>query len=164
MDANTLFVKTPKGVDEIENRTFGLPPRTRQVLIMADGKRDMATISEMVPVQDAKSVLVQLHKDGFLSIVPPQRGVKNIKPVESDEDDFIVPTDPQERLKLARNFMINTTQTFVGVFGSGLIKQAQTASSPEELLLLVDQWYEAIASAAGHKQSEDLKSRLKALL
>ena len=36
---SVVFVKTPKGIAEIEQRGGGLTPRVRRVLIMLDGKR-----------------------------------------------------------------------------------------------------------------------------
>jgi hypothetical protein len=165
MNGSTLFVKTPKGADEIEKRTFGLPSRTRQLLILADGKRDVATIAEIVSVQDFDTVLNQLVKDGFLALAETQPSIVKAKPAAAaGVDDFVVPADPQERLKLARTFIINTTQTFVGVFGSGLIKRAQMAQNNDDLRKLVDDWQEAISSEAGKKRTEDLKARLLALL
>jgi hypothetical protein len=164
MNGSTLFVKTPKGAEEIEKRTFGLPSRTRQLLILADGKRDVASIAEIVSVQDFDSVLSQLVKDGFLALAETQPSIAKSKPAAAVVDDFVVPADPQERLKLARTFIINTTQTFVGVFGSCLIKRAQMAQNSDDLRKLVDDWQEAISSEAGKKRTEDLKARLLALL
>jgi hypothetical protein len=72
MDDSAVFVKTPKGVLELEQRTYGLPSRTRQVLIMADGKRNRASIAGMVSTQELDAVLAQLLKDGFLALVTSQ--------------------------------------------------------------------------------------------
>ena len=49
--ANTVCVKSPKGQEEIERRTHGLTPRLRQMLIMMDGRRDMATLQTVLPAE-----------------------------------------------------------------------------------------------------------------
>jgi hypothetical protein len=60
--------------------------------------------------------------------------------------------------------MINTTETFVGVFGSGLVKQLQQAKGLDDFRELVKTWEDAIASGANKKQAAELKTRLMALL
>jgi len=161
MDDGTVFVKTPKGVEELKQRTYGLPSRTRQILIMADGKRDRAAIAELISVQDINAVLTQLVQDGFLALAAPQAAATDEKP---GVPDFIVPTDPQQRLIAARNFIINTTDTYVGPFGSGLAEQARKANTSAELRRLIDVWEEAIISGTDKKRGAELKERLLALL
>lgn len=43
-DAELFLVKTEKGQDEIRNRSFGLNPRLRSLLVMIDGTRPVAEI------------------------------------------------------------------------------------------------------------------------
>jgi hypothetical protein len=179
MNDDAVFAKTPKGIEEIEKRTFGLHPRTRQVLIVVDGKRDRSAITDMLSTTgpDLDLVLTQLLKDGFLSLLNHQtEAAVAPKPVAtptmatpaaaapSKSGDINIPSDPQERLKLARTFMINTTETFVGVFGSGLVKQLQQAKGLDDFRELVKTWEDAIASGANKKQAAELKTRLMALL
>ena len=159
MDDGIVLAKTPKGIEEFERRTCGLPPRIRQVLILADGKRDRATLAGMVNPQDLDVMLDQLVNDGFLSMVAPQaESGKAAAPA------FEVPADPQERHRMARTFVINTTEAFVGVFGTGLIEQAKKAQTSDDLRRLVDDWHDAIAAGAGKKRAAEMNSHLMALL
>lgn len=160
MDDRVVLAKTPKGVEEIERRACGLPPRGRQVLILADGQRDRATLASMVSAQDLDAMLDQLVDDGFLSVVEPQAETTK----EAAAPRFEVPADPQERHRLARAFVINTTEAYVGVFGSGLIEQAKKAQTCDDLRRLVDDWRDAIVAGAGQKRAAEMSSQLMALL
>jgi hypothetical protein len=166
MDGNATFAKTPKGVEEVEKRTYRLPPKTRQVLIFVDGKRNRATLGGMVNVPDVDAVLEQLLSEEFVALVASVGAAvpaPTAPPVEVVPHDA-VPTDQAERLKMARSFLINTTETFLGMYGAGLIDRAQHAKTVEDFRAIVDEWYEAICSEAGNKRGAEMKSRLVELL
>lgn len=61
----TLFRKTAKGQAEIETRAHRLPPRLRGLLILVDGKRDLAGLAALVP-QQAEALLQELVTQGFV--------------------------------------------------------------------------------------------------
>ncbi|MBI5919427.1 MAG: hypothetical protein HY849_08665 [Nitrosomonadales bacterium] len=165
MDGSTVLAKTPKGLEEMEKRTYRLPPRLRQILILVDGKRNLATLAEMLASPEVGITLAQLVADGFLAEAAAPAAPVAAKPTAAKSNgEQDIPTDPAERLSMARNFIINTTQTFVGMFGSGLIARAKSAQNVEDLRQLVKDWDEAIASTAGKKRSAELKPRLLALL
>lgn len=46
MDKTGIYSKTPKGLQEINDRALKLPPKLRQLLIMVDGESDVATLVE----------------------------------------------------------------------------------------------------------------------
>ncbi len=168
MDGNLTFAKTPKGVEEVEKRTYRLPPKTRQVLIFVDGKRNRTTLGGMVNVPDVDAVLEQLLSEEFVSLVASAVAAAPAPapaaaPVEVVPHDA-VPTEQGERLKMARSFLINTTETFLGMYGASLIDKAQHAKTQEDFRAIVDEWYEAICSEAGNKRGAEMKSRLVELL
>ena len=61
-----LYLKTAKGIEEIERRTWRLQMRHRKVLIVIDGKRDERALSEMFPGDDLPAILLALLNDGFV--------------------------------------------------------------------------------------------------
>lgn len=168
MDGNLTFAKTPKGIEEIEKRSYRLPPKTRQVLIFIDGKRNRSTLGGMVIVSDLDAVLDKLLDEEFVSLVTPvaisaPASIQAAVPAPKLAHDE-VPLDQAERLKMARSFLINTTETFLGMYGAGLIDQAQHARTVEDFRTIVDDWYQAISSEAGVKRASEMKSRLVELL
>jgi hypothetical protein len=160
MSATQIYVKTPKGIEELTSRSHGLPPRVRQVLILLDGKRDGGDIAEMLPDGESVALLARLIDGGF--VVPlqpaPETEGKPVARIERPENDA-------ERFEMAMNFMRNTINTFLGGMGSGLISQISKCTSFDELRLHFAPWREAIElSKDGRNQLADLENRLAALL
>lgn len=67
MNANTVFVKTAKGREEIDSRTYRLPFSNRTVLIMVDGIKNAEALSGIRP--DALEILEHLLEGGFIDTV-----------------------------------------------------------------------------------------------
>mgnify|MGYP000529389300 CR=1 FL=1 len=44
MDKSMVLLKTVKGLDEIQNKVYGLAPKRRRVLIMVDGLRTVQAL------------------------------------------------------------------------------------------------------------------------
>lgn len=65
----TLFRKTAKGQTEIETRAHRLLPRLRALLILVDGKRDIAVLTTLV-AQQADVLLEELAAQGFIEAAP----------------------------------------------------------------------------------------------
>ncbi len=65
-----IYRKTLKGLTEIDTRAQRLNPRLRSLLILVDGKRDVAAIRALVqqPTEDA---LEALAHQGFIEALPP---------------------------------------------------------------------------------------------
>ncbi len=64
----TIFRKTAKGLAEIDTRAHRLPPRSRSMLILVDGKRDVEDLKALVTVQ-AEECLQALSEQGFIEAV-----------------------------------------------------------------------------------------------
>lgn len=63
----TIYRKTPKGKDAIANRQSGLAPKLRSLLILVDGKRGDAELTELVMAAgDGEQLLSQLARDGLI--------------------------------------------------------------------------------------------------
>ena len=55
-----VFAKTPKGTEEMTNRSGALNPRVRRVLIMVDGKRTVEDLRGMLQADDLQTTLGML--------------------------------------------------------------------------------------------------------
>lgn len=155
MTTPSHFVKTPKGIEEINQRGHGLAQRGRRVLIMLDGKRDLASLAATFPTEDVAAILDSLLADGFIVPLAEAAPASNTPP----------PPDDAKRFEMAHNFMINTVGEFLGVMGSGLIEKLERCGTLEELRGHYAAWREAIQlSRDGRKQAAELESRLAALL
>lgn len=148
-------VKTAKGIEEIEKRTVGLPLKERRVLIMVDGARDRAGIAALFPQEDVGAILAKLRQEGFISQPEPPAAAAGVVP----------PVDEAQRFHMAQNFMINSTNHFLGPSGPSLIAKLRVCRDMDALRALYGDWRSAIVTGgAGGKQLPDLEGRLTALL
>ena len=66
MDSHLIFSKTPRGTEEMNARTAGLSLHTRRVLIMVDGKRSIAELTQYARAGEILDVLSQLETAGLI--------------------------------------------------------------------------------------------------
>jgi hypothetical protein len=153
-----IYVKTPKGIEEMNNRSFGLAPDTWKLLAVLSGKRRRSELAEFLPNSDCESLLATLIAGEF--IVPLESGSEPAR-----REKFEPPKDEEQRFEMAKNFMRNSALAFLGSLGSGFISQADRCQSFEELRQQFQPWREAILlSTDGRKQAAELSMRLAALL
>jgi hypothetical protein len=159
MTDTVIYVKTPKGIQEITQRSAGLNQKARQMLILMDGKRsvnELAEVLEGVVVDD----LVKILLDGEL-VVP----LNNTAVAPKVTSPAQLPLDENQRFVMSKNFMCNTVNTFLGSMGSGLVSRLNKCNNLDELRQLYVEWQKAIAiSSDGRKQAAELENKLAALL
>jgi hypothetical protein len=183
MSDELIYVKSQKGMEEIDKRSHGLPPRARQVLILLDGKRTIDDVAEMLSGDETLVLLDDLFAKGFIEeqqgaseakvpqtkpAAPAKAAPKPVaaKPAATQPKvQDALPQNEAERLEMAKNFMRNTVRTFLGGMGSGFISHVDQCNSIEELRRNFGPWKEAIElSRDGRKQLLELEQRLMRLL
>lgn len=69
MNPNACFIKTPKGVQEIKSREFGLSVELRSVLIVIDGKRTAQQIEKQFSkIGNIRLLFETLQTEGFIEL------------------------------------------------------------------------------------------------
>lgn len=155
-----VFVKTPKGRDEITNKCGDLTPRVRRVLIFIDGKRSVDDLRGMLQSDDLQHTLGILEEDGYIEVIA---GTNDDKPLPSVTAFVPLPATPDPiRLQQSRNFMVNTLNAFVGALGtSSLLERIEHAEGHTGLRELYDEWYHTIVmSREGKREAEALRTKL----
>lgn len=161
---SVLFVKTPKGVEEIEKRLGGLKPRERRILIMIDGKRTLEDIREMALADDLNHTLALLEECGYIALavqnLPAPVADGGLPAITTFREIPAIP-NPKE-LDMAKNFIMNTLKTFCGPYTHLTIVEATfAAKTHEELREQFAPWRAAIIeTTAGRRRAEDLSSQL----
>lgn len=166
-----VFAKTQKGHEEITTKAGGLTPRQRRVLIFVDGKRTVDELRGMLQADDLQHTLGMLEEDGYIAVgaVTATSGKASsaaaapAAPLPSVTAFSELPSSPDPvRLQQARNFMVNTLNTFVGSLGaSSLLNRIDEAQGHEGLRALFDEWYHAmVMSREGRREAEGLRSKL----
>jgi hypothetical protein len=156
-----VCVKTPKGIEEIAKRSEGVSLKARRLLIMVDGSRDFATLAAMFPGDDGMAMLENLLAEGYITprvAEQPKEPRKAAAPAAAD-------LDSATRYDMSRNFMLNTTSAFLGVFGSAFAEKIERAASLEDLQDLYVSWRDTIRlSSDGKKRADELETKLASLL
>jgi hypothetical protein len=77
MDPQTAFVKTEKGVEEIETRRHRLDHRLRALLLVVNGTRTVEQLArDFARYGDVQAMLGKLVTDGFIRSERPLREVR----------------------------------------------------------------------------------------
>lgn len=161
---SVIFVKTPKGVSEMETRSGGLTPRVRRILIMIDGKRTVDDLRAMALADDLTHTLGGLEEEGYIEVLKA--------PEVAPEADGSLPSitafrplpetvNPKD-LDMARNFIRNTLRTFCGdATHLSIIEAAFAATTYEQMREVFGPWYHAIVeSRSGRRRAEELRAEL----
>ncbi len=156
-----VCVKTPKGLEEVERRTYRLPMRTRQILIMIDGKRDYDALIAMFPENTLAGVVQQLIEGGFITpLHKPAPAVSNHPPAVTATAPRPSAFDEQ-RVKMARDVMISSLVTCAGAAAMSVVTRLESASRLEQLHSLSLPWRDALATTSdGRRQLPELQTRL----
>jgi hypothetical protein len=68
MDSTIVLRKTDKGITELKTREYKLPPTLRMVLILADGRTDIAGLHRKAKsLKEMDEYIGTLLKEGFIS-------------------------------------------------------------------------------------------------
>lgn len=182
MNADAVFIKTPKGREEIDSKSGGLTLIMRRVLIFLDGKRTIQEVQALPKIDNVEQIITNLEKSGYIERIGgtgtnASSASEPAKPNpllnQQTVPAFIAPSvngnfrplpariDPVQ-FKMAKNFMVNTLNAFVGTFGSsGLINRIERCEDHTALRAIYTDWFNAIhATKQGKKDAEALKAKL----
>lgn len=141
-----ICVKTPKGIEEVERKVHGLALKPRQVLIMIDGKRDLAALQGIFPPATVPGILDDLKAGGFIrELERPKAPTPQPASLKDDNDPFV----------LSQTFMVNIAKKFLGVAGDSIAAKLKSAPNIESLRALFPEWRTAV------KQNPDGLQRMK---
>jgi hypothetical protein len=157
---HTLFVKTSLGQQEISSRSLGLPPLTRRMLILVDGKRSFQELEPMTGGQDLSGLLQQLIDKGCIEacavlavpvVAPTPISSAQAQPRALDMQSLPEPAmRSAKEVDMARNFMSNTVNMEFGMnMRLSLIESIANCSSSAELRQIYPDWYNTMNSSKG---------------
>jgi hypothetical protein len=153
VNANTIFVKTAKGREEIDSRTYRLPFSNRTVLIMVDGAKNAEALSGIRP--DALEILEHLLADGFIDTVGAaglgRPMMAEVQPVQVAESE---PTPAPFDLKTARKLASRGISANLGPTGDTLAIAVEDARTPAEFVHAAELAREAIRMRNGEARAE----------
>lgn len=163
-----VFAKTPAGHEEVTNKTAGLTPRQRRVLIMIDGKRSVDDLRDMLQADDLQHTLGLLEEAALIEVSSIKDDAGAMQPAPDEPLPAITafrpaPNPPNKKeLEMAKNFIMNSLKTFCGPFAHlEIVEAAFAATTHEELRTQFDPWYHAIVQTiSGRRRAEELRGQL----
>ncbi len=168
---NEIFVKTKKGIAEIEHHSSDLNLRVRRVLIQIDGKRSVDEINDLGLADDLSQVIAKLERDGFITVLEgtvtkpiAAKVVPKVEDIQRKDVTFRkipVPSNPKD-IEMSKNFMLNTIQNFCGPWAHlSVITAISSATTHEEIRSYFTPWHEAIiGTREGRRQIDELTASL----
>jgi hypothetical protein len=164
---NEIYIKTKKGIAEIEQHTNELNLRIRRVLIQIDGRRSVKEINAVGLADDLGAVIAKLERDGFISCLeesdtgPVVARVEDGQPPKFTFRTIPTPRNPKD-IEMAKNFMVNTIQNFCGPWAHiSVVTAISAANTHEDLRKHFVPWFEAIdGTREGRRQAQELTTSL----
>jgi hypothetical protein len=177
-----IYGKTATGQQEIQSRALGLPPLTRRLLVLVDGKRSAEELAPFVAGKDVQSLLDDLVGKDCIAVVAvrqpqpptaamsgpssgPSSGPATAAAYVPDPGLALLPPGSQrsaEQVEMARNFMINTINRLLEQNSRlTLTKAIFDSQNADELRTHLEGWETAIGSTwMGRKRLPELRKKL----
>lgn len=157
-----IYTKTQKGHDEVVERTGGLTPRVRRLLIFIDGKRTDEQLQAMVGDAAFAESIELLKASGYIEelsgvAAPVAEAVPVVEampaatatapPATAPPATAAAPSasaDPRV-LDLARKLMLNSLSDYTGPLKyRALMQRIRDETTAKGLKQLAEEWYEAV--------------------
>ncbi|MCL4743956.1 MAG: hypothetical protein KJZ83_00935 [Burkholderiaceae bacterium] len=144
---DAVYRKTALGQDELKSRRHGLNPRTRQLLILADGRRRVEELTRLLPGPELQANLSLLDEGGFIELVVPG--------ATTDE----APIDPQAFARV-RQRIVRALLDSVGPSGDEFAIRIERCSSTAELNELLPAAMSIVEAIRGRAASREFAARI----
>lgn len=158
-----IFRKTAKGVHEIETRAHGLPLRVRNVLILVDGRRDVATLRGLVP-QQVDDMLNMLVEQAFIEAagqaVPASapRAAADAR-IQGTVSPVAASSAPSHPFNVRQRAAVRDLNDAMGPMAEALAIRMERARHDADLRTLVQTAVQLIGNARGRSAAEAYAKR-----
>ena len=153
MDPNATYVKTGKGQQEVQSRAFGLPLRSRTLLIMVDGRATAGTIIDKGKAAGnaaAYAAMQELEAQGFIA------AASTGAPEE--------PGTPERSLASARRYAIAQMRALPGPHGPAFVERLESAADRGTLVTMLERCRNAVQVATNEEGAKRFWAGVEARL
>lgn len=150
MDTDQVFLKTDKGHEEIEKRSYHLNFKHRTALIVVDGKSPVDALLEKIP-GDGLSLLGDLLRDGFIAPVQER------KPGRSPEPPAEITGGPGGGIdfETAKRQAVRAIEAALGPDGEFLAIAIERCKSHAEFSQQAQRARDTISKISGQRKAAD---------
>jgi hypothetical protein len=147
IDSAAVFEKTALGHAAIGRRPAGLGALYRQVLIVIDGRKNLAAVASLFPRSDIAQVATRLWRAGLIGLA------SGLGPATADALDE------------AKQLMAISAKEHIGLLACRLLVRIDAAQSPDQLAAVASHWHMALRdSKHGKAQADELLARLRQII
>lgn len=149
--------KTSFGAHLVINHDCSLSAIQRRLLVLADGKRTLFTLCQLMPDRDLASVLTELIERGAVE------GDTQVIAAPAKTDVFSE-ADLPSGWENASGFMMDRARESLGVMAVDVIEAIESAKDQESVRQAMSQWYRAMRSSRNGKGNADVDRVIAARL
>lgn len=173
---SAIVAKTAIGQQEVLTRALGLPPLTRRLLIVVDGKRTGKELAVFVDGHSVVELLNDLLTRQCIQVMGTANATAPVAAQPATPQKTVSATQPDAALAnlpppesrsatdfaMARNFMINTVNMEFGQhMRMSLVKAVDESTTTAELRQVYPLWLSTMAASSGAAKSlPGLKDKL----
>lgn len=158
-----VFQKTGKGADELRTRRHGLGPRLRQLLILVDGRRDIAELSRMLPGPEFGDQLAQLEQGGFVARPFDAGSPQADGGAAAASGPAAAPAAGAEELRALRTRVTRALLDTIGPNGDDLAIRIERTHTIDELRALLPAVLSVVEACRGRTGIDDFLQRCGAV-
>jgi hypothetical protein len=133
--------KTGLGAHVVAIHDSRLQTGLRQVLLLADGQRNFATLSAMLPGRNVEAELVELSQRGLIE--------------DAAQAVAMPPSDLPEQWMHASSFMMDRARETLGVAAVDIVEELEHAQDPDAARQAMTHWYRAMRQARASREQAD---------
>jgi hypothetical protein len=157
---NRIPVKTDKGLQEIERRTYGLPSQLRQILIMINGRSTVAELlKKLVGFGDIESILLQLELDGFIKALD-QGAIKQDAAVNSPASTHQAEFNLEKAKGVIRFVLLGA----MGPTAERRVNRIEATTTVEELRVELDAIHDILPKILSKREAQQAWHQLEPIM
>jgi hypothetical protein len=178
MDSGQIYIKTPLGIDEVQQRKLNLAPRLRTMLIMIDGRKPVSVLKQdatkfgcpenFIESLEAAGLIARLGSTvgapaPKVAVTAPAASTDSIATTTSAAASS-VPVEPIQdeyaRFRVAKDFMITTAVNSLGMKAFFFTLKLERAGTVDDLRELVKPFQDALTKATSAAKADELTKQL----
>ncbi|MEO8384560.1 MAG: hypothetical protein ABI583_04920 [Betaproteobacteria bacterium] len=155
MDTALVFVKTDKGHEEIDKRTYRLNFKHRTALIQVDGEHTVGELLEKIP-GDGSSILEDLLRDGFIASTNGKAAAVAAEPAR----EAPVAGVSEFNLETAKRNAVKAIESVLGPGGESFAVAIERCKTRSEFALQAQQTRTIIERVGGARKGAEFWTKI----
>jgi len=154
MDTSQVFVKTNKGHEEIDHRTFHLGFKLRTALIVVDGESPAEWLLAKIP-GDGAALLEELWRNEFIVPVGGAASAPSVSPPAVSASSVSESFD----LEAAKRSAVKAIEAILGPSGESLAIAIERTKSHSDYVSQVQKTRDIVKSMGGQRRADEFWSK-----